>query len=81
VQAAQARSVELVAPIPGRELEKDPVALTLDDFAMDERYARRSDIESTNSGLKNRLELKRLCHRALENQPLMGASIPATPCG
>jgi hypothetical protein len=52
--------VELVAPIPGRELEKDPVALTLDDFAMDERYARRSGIESTNSGLKNRLELKRL---------------------
>jgi hypothetical protein len=21
------------------------------------------------------------CHRALENQPLMGASEPATPCG
>jgi Transposase DDE domain len=139
VQAAEARGVELVAPIPGREPEIDPAALTLDDFAVDERtgrveacpqghtplvveqdeeagttriemtpevcagcpfrnacpihktqdgrytleftdkahrlagrrreqetpvfkerYARRSGIESTNSGLKNRLELKRL---------------------
>lgn len=139
VQAAEDRGVELVAPIPGREPEIDPAALTLDDFALDERtgeveacpqghtplvvernaeagttriemapevctgcpfrdacpihktrdgrytleftdkahrlagrrreqetpvfkerYARRSGIESTNSGLKNRLELKRL---------------------
>jgi hypothetical protein len=139
VQAAEARGVELVAPIPGREPENDPEALTLDDFAVDERtgkveacpqghvplvverdkeaattriemppevcggcpfrnacpinktrdgrytmefsdkdhrlagrrreqetpvfterYAQRSGIESTNSGVKNRLELKRL---------------------
>jgi hypothetical protein len=139
VQAAEAYGVELVAPVPGREPEVDPAALTLDDFAVDERtgrveacpqghtplvverdgeagttriemapavcagchfrdacpihktqdgrytldftdkahrlagrrreqetsvfterYARRSGIESTNSGLKNRLELKRL---------------------
>jgi hypothetical protein len=37
VQAAEARGVELVAPIPGREPENDPEALTLDDFAVDER--------------------------------------------
>ena len=37
VQAAEARGVELVAPIPGREPEVDPAALTLDDFAVDER--------------------------------------------
>ena len=139
VQAAEDRGVELVAPVPGREPKIDPAALTLDDFAVDERtgrveacpqghtplvverdeeagttriemapevcagcpfrntcpihktqddrytleftdkayrlagrrreqetavfterYARRSGIESTNSGLKNRLELKRL---------------------
>jgi Transposase DDE domain len=139
VQAAETRGVELVGPIPGREPESDPAALTIDDFAVDERtghvdacprghipsvverdqeagttriemapevcagcpfrnacpinktrdgrytmefsdkdhrlagrrreqetpafterYARRSGIESTNSGLKNRLELKRL---------------------
>jgi hypothetical protein len=139
VQAAEDRGVELVAPIPGREPEIDPAALTLDDFAVDERtgqvetcprgytplvvvrdeeagtthiemapevcagcpyrdvcpihktqdgrftldftdkahrlagrrreqetpvfkerYARRSGIESTNSGLKNRLGLERL---------------------
>jgi hypothetical protein len=139
VQAAEARGVELVTPIPGREPVSDPAALTLDDFAVDERtgeveacpqghtplvierdqeagttriemppeicggcpfrdscpinktrdgrytmefsdkdyrlagrrreqetpvfterYARRSGIESTNSGLKNRLDLKRL---------------------
>jgi len=139
VQAAEARGVELVGPIPGREPESDPTALTIDDFAVDERtghvdacpqghvplvverdqeagttriemapevcggcpfrnacpinktrdgrytmefsdkdhrlagrrreqetpvftqrYARRSGIESTNSGLKNRLGLKRL---------------------
>jgi Transposase DDE domain len=40
VQAAEARGVELVAPIPGREPESDPDALTLDDFAMDERTGR-----------------------------------------
>jgi len=139
VQAAETRGVELVGPIPGREPESDPAALTIDDFAVDERtghvdacpqghvplvverdqeagttriemapevcggcpfrnacpinktkdgrfkleftdkdhrlagrrreqdtpvfterYARRSGIESTNSGLKNRLGLKRL---------------------
>jgi Transposase DDE domain len=139
VPAAEDRGVELVAPIPGREPEIDPAALTLDDFAVDERtgrveacpqghtplvverneeagttriemapkvcggcpfrnacpihktrdgrytleftdkahrlagrrreqetpvfterYARRSGIESTNSGLKNRLGMKRL---------------------
>jgi hypothetical protein len=37
VQAAQARGVELVAPVPGGELKSDPEALTLDDFAVDER--------------------------------------------
>lgn len=139
VQAAETRGVELVGPIPGREPASDPAALTIDDFAVDERtghvdacprghvplvverdqeagttriempaaacqecpfrtacpmhktqdgryeleftdkdhrlagrrreqdtsafterYARRSGIESTNSGLKNRLGLKRL---------------------
>ena len=139
VQAAETRGVELAAPIPGCEPEIDPAALTLDDFAVDERtgrveacpqghtplvverneeagttriemapevcggcpfrnacpihktrdgrytleftdkahrlagrrreqetpvfterYARRSGIESTNSGLKNRLGMKRL---------------------
>jgi len=139
VQAAETCGVELAAPIPGCEPEIDPTALTLDDFAADERtgrmeacphghtplvverdkeagtmriemapevcarcpfrnacpvhktrdgrytleftdkahrlagrrreqetpvsterYARRSGIESTNSGLKNRLGLKRL---------------------
>jgi hypothetical protein len=37
VQAAAARGVELVGPIPGRQPEVDPAALTLDDFAVDER--------------------------------------------
>src|SRR5271169_6113505 len=37
VQAAEARGVELVGPIPGREPESDPTALTIDDFAVDER--------------------------------------------
>ncbi|MGO9922823.1 MAG: transposase [Isosphaeraceae bacterium] len=37
VRAAQARGVELVAPIPGGEVQSDPEALTLDDFAVDER--------------------------------------------
>ena len=40
VQAAEDRGVELVAPIPGREPEIDPAALTLDDFAVDERTGR-----------------------------------------
>jgi hypothetical protein len=139
VQAAEARGVDLVAPIPGRTPASDPDALSIDDFARDEatgavtacpagheplaaeydakaqttrvempaaacegcpfrtacpihrgrdgrytvefsdkearlagrrreqetpvfaqRYARRAGIESTNSGLKNRLGLKRL---------------------
>ena len=37
VQAAEERGVELVAPIPGRPPANDPRALTLDDFAVDER--------------------------------------------
>jgi Transposase DDE domain len=37
VQAAAGRGVELVGPIPGRQPETDPAALTLDDFAVDER--------------------------------------------
>jgi hypothetical protein len=41
----------LVAPIPGREPEKDPVALTLDDFAMDERTGRvETCLERCESG-------------------------------
>jgi hypothetical protein len=40
VQAAEDRGVELVGPIPGREPESDPGALTLDDFAVDERNGR-----------------------------------------
>ena len=40
VQAAEDRGVELVGPIPGREPESDPAALTLDDFAVDERTGR-----------------------------------------
>jgi hypothetical protein len=139
VQTAAGRGVDLVGPIPGREPASDPGALSVDDFAVDERtgqveacprghaplvvqrdqaagttriemaaevcggcpfraacpihttrdgrytlefsdkdhrlagrrreqetevfqerYARRSGIESTNSGLKNRLGMKRL---------------------
>ena len=37
VQEGQERGVELVAPIPGRPPANDPQALTLDDFAVDER--------------------------------------------
>ena len=40
VQAAENRGVELVGPIPGREPASDPGALTLDDFAVDERTGR-----------------------------------------
>ena len=40
VQAAEDRDVELVGPIPGREPATDPLALTLDDFAVDERTGR-----------------------------------------
>ena len=40
VQAAEDRGVELVGPIPGREPASDPLALTLDDFAVDERTGR-----------------------------------------
>jgi Transposase DDE domain len=139
VQEAEKRGVELVAPVPGRTPTIDPEALSIDDFALDERdgsvsacpaghtplaverdeeagttqvempatacagcpfrtacpihrgrdgrytldftdkdarlagrrreqatpvfaqrYARRAGIESTNSGLKNRLGMKRL---------------------
>ena len=37
VQAAAERGVELIAPVPGRTPEVDPEALSLDDFALDER--------------------------------------------
>ena len=37
VQAAAERGVELIGPVPGRAPEDDPGALTVDDFAMDER--------------------------------------------
>jgi Transposase DDE domain len=40
VRAAADRGVELVGPIPGREPKSDPEALTLDDFAVDERTGR-----------------------------------------
>ena len=40
VQAAETRGVELVAAIAGCEPEIDPAALTLDDFAVDERTGR-----------------------------------------
>jgi Transposase DDE domain len=40
VQAAEARGVELAAPVPGCEPEIDPAALMLDDFAVDERTGR-----------------------------------------
>ncbi len=47
VQAAAARGVELVGPIPGREPARDPGALTVDDFAVDERTGR---VEACPSG-------------------------------
>jgi len=37
VQAAAALGVDLVGPVPGRTPAKDPEALTVDDFAWDER--------------------------------------------
>ncbi len=37
VQAAEARGVDLVGPVPGRAPEADPATLTVDDFAWDER--------------------------------------------
>lgn len=37
VQAAEKRGVELVAPVPGRTPVIDPEALSIDDFALDER--------------------------------------------
>jgi DDE family transposase len=37
VQAAEQRGVELVAPVPGRTPAIDPEALSIDDFALDER--------------------------------------------
>ena len=37
VQAAAARGLDLIGPVPGRAPEADPAALTVDDFASDER--------------------------------------------
>jgi hypothetical protein len=37
VQAAEARGVDLIGPVPGRPPAVDPAALTVDDFASDER--------------------------------------------
>jgi hypothetical protein len=37
VQAAAARDVDLVGPVPGRAPEVSPETLTVDDFALDER--------------------------------------------
>jgi DDE family transposase len=37
IQAAAARGVDLVGPVPGRATAADPAALTVDDFAYDER--------------------------------------------
>jgi hypothetical protein len=37
VQAAAARGVDLIGPVPGRAPELDPEALSVDDFAWDER--------------------------------------------
>ncbi|MBV8232867.1 MAG: hypothetical protein JO329_23035, partial [Planctomycetaceae bacterium] len=37
VEAAAARGVDLVGPIPGRAPAADPATLTVDDFALDER--------------------------------------------
>jgi len=37
VQSAEARGVELIGPVPGRAPKADPEALSIDDFAWDER--------------------------------------------
>lgn len=37
VQAAAARGVDLIGPVPGRTPESDPEALSVDDFGWDER--------------------------------------------
>jgi hypothetical protein len=37
VRAAEARGVDLIGPVPGRAPESDPAALSVDDFAFDER--------------------------------------------
>jgi len=37
IEAAAARGVDLVGPVPGRAPESDPAALSVDDFAWDER--------------------------------------------
>jgi hypothetical protein len=37
VQAAAARGVEMIGPVPGRAPENDAETLTIDDFAIDER--------------------------------------------
>ena len=37
VQAAAARGVDLIGPVPGRAPASDPAALSVDDFAFDER--------------------------------------------
>jgi hypothetical protein len=37
VEAAAARGVDLIGPVPGRAPESDPAALSVDDFAWDER--------------------------------------------
>ncbi len=37
VQAATARGVDLIGPVPGRAPEADPEMLSVDDFALDER--------------------------------------------
>ena len=47
VQAAAGRGVDLVGPIPGREPASDPEALTVDDFAVDERTGQ---VEACPSG-------------------------------
>lgn len=47
VQAAAGRGVDLVGPIPGREPAREPEALTVDDFAVDERTGR---VEACPSG-------------------------------
>lgn len=37
VEAAAARGVDLIGPVPGRTPQSDPAALSVDDFAWDER--------------------------------------------